>query len=126
MAGLNAFVEVSVRVGHRELIPGSGRLFESLENGFEVIERYKSVKNTTNQTWTMPSFRGRGPLFLIDETNLNTATVKINNTDANNIALNVKPFLAITQSPTTLYVSNSSTTTDAELVLVGCTDSSLS
>lgn len=125
MAGLTGFIESQVVIGGRSLIPGSGRLFETLENGFEVIERYKAVKNTTNQTWTMPAFRGRGVIYLIDETNLATISVKIDNTNANNIALNVKPILAISQSPTTLYVSNSSTSTDGELVLVGFTDSTL-
>ena len=131
MAGSNAYLEHSVRVGHREMAPGSGRLLEAKETGFEIFERITAVKNATTTVTLANIFKtspGRGPIFIKSETKPDgdgNVTMKINNADANNYPIKIKPIIMLCEVPTDFRFINASTTTDEDMIIYGYTDSSL-
>lgn len=104
-----------------------GRLFDAVENAWAKVDQKVAVKNTTT-AWTMPAFKGRGPLLVVSRTKPNgdgSVTVKLNSTEAANVALNIKPCLLLTQAPTTLNLINASTTTDEDIEIYALTKSDL-
>jgi len=129
MAGFNAFWDMSLICGGEDLVPGSGRLLSAQDTGFRVFARRTATANVTT-AWDLTelTFKGRGPLLLLSETNPDgdgNVTAKLDNVDANNVALNIKPGFLLTQVPTTINLINSHATLAEDIILVGWTDSGL-